>query len=103
MGFFLTANEIWTDMFQKPVKTENKKFNLFSGMTKKIQQSFQPLMVVTEKISNLFGRKKVKKNDDLEVYDEEKNGKMFENCYHEFKRTVDLQKELVRKMSDFSL
>lgn len=47
-------------------------------------------MVVTEKISNLFGRKKVKKNDDLEVYDEEKNGKMFENCYHEFKRTVDL-------------
>ncbi len=41
--------------------------NLFSGMTKKIQQSFQPLMVVTEKISNLFGRKKVKKNDDIEV------------------------------------
>jgi len=36
MGFFLTANEIWRDMFQKPKKIENKKFNLFQGVTKKI-------------------------------------------------------------------
>ena len=44
-------------------------------------------MVVTEKISKLFGRKKVKKNDDMEIYEQE-NG-MFD-CYQEFKKTVDL-------------
>ena len=37
------------------------------------------------------------------MVDEKGNGKMFQNCYHEFKRTRDLEFELIRKMSDFSL
>lgn len=61
MGFFITANETWDQLFRKEDKIDKKGFSLFQGMTQKIEQSFQPLMVVTEQISNIFGRKKVKR------------------------------------------
>jgi hypothetical protein len=36
MGFFMTANEIWEEMFQKKEQGEKKGFSIFSGVSKKI-------------------------------------------------------------------
>lgn len=36
MGFFLTANEIWQEMFRNEEKAQIKGFSLFKGVTKKI-------------------------------------------------------------------
>lgn len=93
MGFFLTANETWEEMFRREERIEKKSFSLFQGMSSKIEQSFRPLMVVTEKISNLFGRKKVKK-DEPTILSSGGNETMFGECFMEFKKTVDLEKEL---------
>ena len=60
-------------------------------------------MVVTEKICNLFGRKKVKRNDMAMQSHNSEAGQMFGDCYMEFRRTVDLEKELEQKMSDVCL
>lgn len=36
MGFFLTANEIWQEMFRNEDKNNIKGFSLFKGVTKRI-------------------------------------------------------------------
>ena len=96
MGFFLTANETWEEMFRKE-KNEKKSFSLFQGVTSKIEQSFQPIMVVTEKMSNLFGRKKVKKSEpspNSVQHPTGENGRIFGDCYMEFRKTIDMEIEL---------
>jgi len=47
-------------------------------------------MVVTEKISNLFGRKKVKIDESYN--NSASNDGIFGDCYMEFRRTIDLEK-----------
>lgn len=58
-------------------------------------------MVVTQKISSVFGQKKRKLNEDI-VEEDCNNGK-YENCYNEFRRAMDIEKQLERKMSDFDI
>ena len=101
MGFFISANQIWNQMFRPEDKNISKGFSLFKGVTKKIEESFQPLMVVTEKISNLFGRKKVKIDESYNS--PATNDGIFGDCYMQFRRTIDLEKQLQRKMSEFCL
>jgi hypothetical protein len=65
LGFFMTANEVWEDLFQteqnqKPVPLSN---SILKGVTSTIQETFRPLMVISEKISSVFGRKKRKYNE----------------------------------------
>jgi hypothetical protein len=58
-------------------------------------------MVISEKISSVFGRKKRKFNEEI-MPDESDNCK-FDSCYHEFRKTLDIGKQLERKMSDLDL
>lgn len=58
-------------------------------------------MVVTQKISSVFGQKKRKLNED--VVEDDCGDAKFENCYNEFRRAMDIEKQLERKMSDFDL
>ena len=52
-------------------------------------------MVVTEKISNLFGRKKVKREEKANrETSKDANPQMFGDCYEEFRRNLSLEKEL---------
>lgn len=86
----MTANEVWEDLFQseqtqKPVPFSN---SLLKGVTSSIQETFRPLMVISEKISSCFGRKKRKFNEEVEP--DENDHHKFDNCYHEFRRTLDL-------------
>jgi len=66
IGFFTTSNEIWEEMFQ--TRNVSKSRDIFSdnpfiqGVSKTIEKTFKPLMVVTEKFSKVFGKKKVKTN-----------------------------------------
>jgi hypothetical protein len=39
--------------------------NLIKDITNKIEKTFRPLMVVTEKISSVFGKKKRKYNEEI--------------------------------------
>lgn len=48
-------------------------------------------MVVTQKISHLFGRKRVKRSDDNEQNCMEEE-EMFGDCYMDFRRSMDLEK-----------
>jgi hypothetical protein len=52
-------------------------------------------MVVTEKISSMLGRKKRKMNYETVEDCEAK----FEDCYHDFKRTLNIEKQIERKLS----
>jgi hypothetical protein len=36
MGFFITANEIWEEMFRNEIKSKHSAFSFFQGMSKKI-------------------------------------------------------------------
>jgi len=56
-------------------------------------------MVISEKISSVLGRKKRKYNESVET--DENDHHRFDNCYQEFRRTLDLEKHIERKMSDF--
>jgi hypothetical protein len=58
-------------------------------------------MVISEKISSVFGRKKRKFNEEVEP--DETDSNKFNNCYHEFRKTMDIEKELERKMSDLDI
>ena len=58
-------------------------------------------MVITEKISSVFGRKKRKLNEEVEP--DETDSFKFSNCYKSFIKTMDIEKELERKMSDLDI
>lgn len=58
-------------------------------------------MVVTEKFSKVFGKKKVKTNEETPVKDCDHT--KFENCFQEFQKTLDIQREVERKMSEINL
>lgn len=62
LGFYMTANEIWEELFQNRVQKKRSLFGtnfFFKGVTDTI---FKPLMVVTQKIGHVFGHKKRKLN-----------------------------------------
>ena len=72
LGFYMTANEIWEELFQTSFETRKSAFNassFFKGVTGTIEKTFKPLMLVTQKISSVFGQKKRKLNEELSEED----------------------------------
>lgn len=49
-------------------------------------------MVVSEKFSKVFGKKKVKTNEEAPVKDCDHT--KFENCFQEFQKTLDIEREV---------
>ena len=45
-------------------------------------------MVISEKISSVFGRKKRKFNETVEP--DETDSYKFDTCYHQFRKTLDI-------------
>lgn len=64
MGFFLTANEIRTEMFKILEKPQPPKNIFYQSFSDTMERTFKPIMVVREKIGSMFGKKKVKKNEE---------------------------------------
>ncbi len=67
LGFYMTANEIWEELFQG--QSMGKQSNPFQGgflkgVTNTLEKTFQPLMVVTQQITSVFGRKRRKLNEE---------------------------------------
>ena len=83
-------------MFQTRNVTKSKDIfadNPFiQGVTKTIEKTFKPLMVVTEKFSKVFGKKKIKTNEEVPAKDCDHI--KFENCFQEFQKTLDIEREV---------
>lgn len=79
----MTANEIWEELFQNSFDKKKSVFSptsFFKGVAGTIEKTFKPLMVVTQKISSVFGQKKRKLNED--IVEEDCGDAKFENCYN---------------------
>ena len=81
LGFYMTANEAWEELFQPLSSQKNAPLSntLFKEVTSTIQQTFKPLMVISEKINSVLGRKKRKFNESVEA--DEADSFKFDTCY----------------------